>query len=118
MKRNIHSMHGLTLRSLNGKKSSSVKWNFQKYLIDPEGKLIDYFFSITKPFSSKITKHFKVLKHVRTIFKKKTAAEKLQEKYKKVMEEGFKLQSINRSDSDQKYLEADAILKEIEQLKA
>ena len=52
------------------------------------------------------------------IFKKKTAAEKLHEKYKKVMEEAFKLQSINRSDSDQKYLEADAILKEIEQLKA
>ncbi len=52
------------------------------------------------------------------IFKKKTAVEKLQEKYKKVMEEAFKLQSINRSDSDQKYLEADAILKEIEQLKA
>ena len=34
------------------------------------------------------------------------------------MEEAFKLQSINRSDSDQKYLEADAILKEIEELKA
>ncbi|MEN8912542.1 MAG: Lacal_2735 family protein [Polaribacter sp.] len=52
------------------------------------------------------------------IFKKKTAVEKLEEKYKKVMEEGFKLQSINRSDSDEKYLEADNILKEIEQLKA
>lgn len=51
------------------------------------------------------------------IFKKKTAVEKLEEKYKKVMEEGFKLQSINRSDSDQKYLEADTILKEIEALK-
>ncbi|CAI8264514.1 MAG: Uncharacterised protein [Polaribacter sp. SA4-10] len=51
------------------------------------------------------------------IFKKKTAVEKLEEKYKKVMEEGFKLQSINRSDSDQKYLEADNILKEIENLK-
>jgi glutathione peroxidase len=49
----------LTLRSLNGKKSSSVKWNFQKYLVDTEGKLIDYFFSITKPFSSKITKHLR-----------------------------------------------------------
>jgi glutathione peroxidase len=49
----------LTLRSLNGKKSSSVKWNFQKYLVDPEGKLVDYFFSITKPFSSKITKHLR-----------------------------------------------------------
>jgi hypothetical protein len=52
------------------------------------------------------------------IFKKKTAVEKLEEKYKKVKEEGFKLQSINRSDSDEKYLEADNILKEIEKLKA
>ena len=52
------------------------------------------------------------------IFKKKTVVEKLEEKYKKVMEEGFKLQSINRSDSDEKYLEADNILKEIEKLKA
>lgn len=51
------------------------------------------------------------------LFKKKSQVEKLEEKYKKVMEEGFKLQSINRSDSDQKYLEADAILKEIDSLK-
>ncbi|QNM85826.1 Lacal_2735 family protein [Polaribacter pectinis] len=52
------------------------------------------------------------------LFKKKSEVEKLQEKYKKLMEEGFKLQSINRSDSDQKYLEADNLLKEIEKLKA
>jgi len=51
------------------------------------------------------------------IFKKKSAADKLQEKYKKVMEEGYKLQSINRTDSDTKYKEADDILKEIEALK-
>ncbi|RCS27661.1 glutathione peroxidase [Polaribacter sp. WD7] len=47
----------LTQREFNNKKSSSVKWNFQKYLISPEGKLIDYYFSITKPSSSKITKY-------------------------------------------------------------
>lgn len=47
----------LTSKDFNGKKSSSVKWNFQKYLVSPEGKLIDYYFSITKPTSSKITKH-------------------------------------------------------------
>ena len=50
----------LTSRELNNKKSSSVKWNFQKYLISPDGKLIDYYFSITKPMSSKITKHIKI----------------------------------------------------------
>lgn len=50
----------LTSKKLNNKKSSSVKWNFQKYIISPEGELIDYYFSITKPLSSKITKHLKV----------------------------------------------------------
>jgi hypothetical protein len=50
-------------------------------------------------------------------FKKKTEEEKLQEKYKKLMEEAFKLQTVNRSDSDQKYLEADNVLKQIEALK-
>jgi len=47
----------LTTKSLNNKKSSSVKWNFQKYLVDEKGRLIDYYFSITNPLSSKITKH-------------------------------------------------------------
>ena len=47
----------LTSKDLNGKKSSNVKWNFQKYLVDDQGCLIDYYFSITKPMSSKITKH-------------------------------------------------------------
>ncbi|MEM9362976.1 MAG: glutathione peroxidase [Bacteroidota bacterium] len=47
----------LTKKSLNGKKNSSVKWNFQKYLINREGKLVDYYLSFTKPSSSKITKH-------------------------------------------------------------
>ena len=57
---NQHPLYAwLTQRKLNNKKSSSVKWNFQKYLVSPEGKLIDYYFSITKPLSSKITKHLK-----------------------------------------------------------
>ena len=47
----------LTSKNLNRKKSSSVKWNFQKYLVDDKGNLIDYYYSITKPMSSKITKH-------------------------------------------------------------
>ncbi|MHA7865462.1 glutathione peroxidase [Flagellimonas marinaquae] len=47
----------LTSKELNGKKSSSVKWNFQKYLVDYKGQLIDYYYSLTKPMSPKITKH-------------------------------------------------------------
>ncbi|AUC16113.1 glutathione peroxidase [Tenacibaculum sp. SZ-18] len=45
----------LTSKKLNGVKDSKVKWNFQKYLIDEHGNLIDYFYSSTKPLSSKIT---------------------------------------------------------------
>ena len=46
----------LTKKAKNGKKNSSVKWNFQKYLVDEEGVFIDVFYSITKPMSEKITK--------------------------------------------------------------
>ncbi len=46
----------LTQKELNGVKSSSVKWNFQKYLIDENGNFLDYYYSITGPMSSKITK--------------------------------------------------------------
>lgn len=47
----------LTKKENNGVKSSSVKWNFQKYLVDENGQLIDFWFSMTKPQSKKITKH-------------------------------------------------------------
>ena len=53
-----HSLYKwLTTKDLNGKMSSSVKWNFQKYLVDDNGGLIDYYYSITNPMSSKITKY-------------------------------------------------------------
>lgn len=55
---NQHALYSwLTDKGLNGKKGSSVKWNFQKYLVDENGELIDYYFSITSPLSKKITKH-------------------------------------------------------------
>jgi glutathione peroxidase len=49
----------LTNKDLNGNKSSSVKWNFQKYLVDEQGRFVDYYLSMTKPMSSKITQHVK-----------------------------------------------------------
>ena len=37
--KNIHPVYRwLTKKELNGVKSSSVKWNFQKYLIDENGR--------------------------------------------------------------------------------
>ncbi|WP_378185496.1 glutathione peroxidase [Aquimarina sp. W85] len=49
----------LTNKKHNDTKSSTVKWNFQKFLIDEKGTLIDYYLSTTNPISSKITKHLK-----------------------------------------------------------
>ena len=45
----------LTKKELNGKSNSNVKWNFQKYIIDEEGRFVDFFYSLTKPLSTKIT---------------------------------------------------------------
>lgn len=39
----------LTQQSKNGKMDSSVKWNFQKYMIDENGKLVDVVYSNDKP---------------------------------------------------------------------
>lgn len=47
----------LTKKELNGKKSSTVKWNFQKYLVDEEGEFVDFYYSVTTPMSSKILQH-------------------------------------------------------------
>ena len=53
----LHPIYAwLTDKKLNGKINSTVKWNFQKYLLNKDGKLIDYFNSTTSPMSSKITK--------------------------------------------------------------
>jgi glutathione peroxidase len=57
---NQHPLYAwLTKKALNGRKDSSVKWNFQKYLIDENGEFLDYFYSITKPMNSRITSYLK-----------------------------------------------------------
>ena len=49
----------LTDKKLNGNMNSSVKWNFQKYFVNMQGELTNYFFSITSPLSTKITELLK-----------------------------------------------------------
>ena len=44
----------LCSKKKNGKSNSTVKWNFQKYLVDDKGAFVDYFYSITEPMSTKI----------------------------------------------------------------
>ena len=58
--KNQHPLYTwLTQEVNNGVTDSSVQWNFQKYLIDREGHLIDYYTSATNPLSSRITNHIK-----------------------------------------------------------
>jgi glutathione peroxidase len=53
---NQHPLYSwLTQKDLNGVKNSTVKWNFQKYLVDENGQLVDYFNSAVGPLNSKIT---------------------------------------------------------------
>jgi len=50
------------------------------------------------------------------LFKRKTETDKLQDKYDSLMKEGYRLSKINRTESDQKYFEANQVLNEIELL--
>jgi len=43
----------LTNNSVTG--DSTIKWNFEKFIIDKEGNVVDRFRSVTKPDSKKIT---------------------------------------------------------------
>ncbi|WP_295203874.1 glutathione peroxidase [uncultured Chryseobacterium sp.] len=49
----------LTEKDLNGVKNTTILWNFTKFLIDENGKLIDSFVSTTKPTDEAITKYLK-----------------------------------------------------------
>lgn len=50
------------------------------------------------------------------LFKKSTPKEKLELKYKKLLEESHRLSTTNRKMSDLKAAEAEAVIKEIEAL--
>lgn len=45
----------LTTKALNGVSDSEVKWNFQKYLISDDGKLVKVLYSKTEPGDKEIT---------------------------------------------------------------
>lgn len=50
-----HALYAwLTQKNLNNKMDSKVKWNFQKYMIDENGQLVDVVYPKEKPFSDKI----------------------------------------------------------------
>ncbi len=47
----------LTSRELNGENNYKISWNFNKFLIDEEGKLLAHFASSVKPYDDKILQH-------------------------------------------------------------
>jgi glutathione peroxidase len=49
----------LTDKELNGVKNTTILWNFTKFLLDENGKLIDSYISTTKPMDEAIVKHLK-----------------------------------------------------------
>lgn len=51
-----------------------------------------------------------------SLFKKKSEKEKLNERYKKLLEEAYTLSTVNRRASDQKVAEAEEVLKKMEAL--
>lgn len=51
----------LSEKKQNGKLSSVPRWNFHKFLINREGKVVDFFYPFTKPTSSKIKKRINKL---------------------------------------------------------
>jgi glutathione peroxidase len=54
--KNMHPLYEwLTKKENNGVMDARVTWNFQKFMIDEEGKLVDMASPKTKPFDRKIT---------------------------------------------------------------
>ncbi|MCV9387037.1 glutathione peroxidase [Reichenbachiella ulvae] len=57
---NQHPVYSfLTQKDKNGLDDFKVKWNFNKFLLDENGKLIAYFPSGVEPMSEEITKYLK-----------------------------------------------------------
>ncbi len=55
--KNAHELyHFLSDKQRNGRSSSRPRWNFHKYLIDKEGRLVDFFYTFTKPTAGRVKK--------------------------------------------------------------
>lgn len=49
----------LTQKEQNGVKSSAILWNFTKFLLDENGRLVDSFVSTTKPTDEAVVKYLR-----------------------------------------------------------
>lgn len=51
----VHPLYNfLSRKELNGKLDSKPMWNFHKYIINRKGEVVDFYYPITSPLSSKI----------------------------------------------------------------
>lgn len=50
------------------------------------------------------------------MFKRETPVQKLEKKYKKMLEEAYRISHIDRAGSDKLHAEAESVMKEIENL--
>ncbi|WP_152286445.1 Lacal_2735 family protein [Flavicella marina] len=53
-----------------------------------------------------------------SLFKRKSKAEKLKQKFDLLLEESYKLSKINRTESDKKFAEAQGVMAELEKISA
>lgn len=53
---------------------------------------------------------------LKTMFWKKSPADKLKKQYEKLMKEAFELSKVDRKKADEKTAEAEAVMKELEEL--
>ncbi len=51
----------LSEKDLNGKVGIAPIWNFQKYLVNRKGEVVDYFLPTTSPTSGKVIRHIEKL---------------------------------------------------------
>jgi glutathione peroxidase len=49
----------LTQKAMNGKGDYEISWNFNKFLLDENGQILEYFPSKVTPMDEQITKYFK-----------------------------------------------------------
>lgn len=51
----------LSDREQNGRVSSTPRWNFHKYLVDQEGRVVDFFYTFTKPTAGRVKRAIRKL---------------------------------------------------------
>ena len=51
----------LSNKRLNGRVSSAPRWNFHKYLIDKNGEVVDFFYTITSPTANRLKRAIRKL---------------------------------------------------------